>query len=177
VVEPIEVLAELFGSAGGQAYLGEAVSLATHMFQAGMLAERDGAPDCLVAAALLHDVGHIVGQRSQDLDMQHEVSGAEWLSQWFPEAVTEPVRLHVAAKRYLCATEPAYAARLSAASQLSLVLQGGPMSAEEVQRFESMPHASEAVKVRRWDEAAKDAGAETPGFEHFRVLLMRSLRD
>jgi len=177
---PIEQLADLFASHAGQAYFGEAVSVAVHMLQAGALAEAAAAPDALVAAALLHDVGHARGAPRDDDDQQtdhrHEETGADWLAQWFPPTVTEPVRLHVAAKRYLCATEPGYFQGLSAASVRSLALQGGPMRPDEARAFERSPYWQAALAVRRWDEAAKDPHASTPNFDHFRPLLDRLLR-
>jgi gamma-butyrobetaine dioxygenase len=181
-VRPIEVIGELFAGQGARDYLGEEVSVAVHMRQAGALAEAAGAPPAQVAAALLHDVGHIcgAGPSGRDLmdgtDNRHGETGAAWLAQWFPEDVTEPVRLHVAAKRYLCAVVPGYFGRLSAASVSTLSLQGGPMDAAEAAAFEARPHAAAAVAVRRWDEAAKDAAVTGPDFGHFRALLVSLLR-
>ena len=109
-------------------------------------------------------------------DNQHGETGAAWLAQWFDENVTEPVRLHVAAKRYLCAVVPNYFSKLSAASVYTLSVQGGPMNAEEAAEFETLPHAGAAVAVRRWDEAAKDSSATGPDFEHFRTLLASLIR-
>jgi gamma-butyrobetaine dioxygenase len=170
-VQPLERIAMLFEREGAHEYSGEAVSVSVHMLQAGALAEAGSASDHLVAAALLHDVGHLRSVASGRGD--HEESGARWLAHWLPPEVTEPVRLHVAAKRYLCATEPNYAARLSAASALSLVAQGGPMSSAEARAFERLPYAQAALAVRRWDEAAKDADATAPSFDHFHRLLTR----
>ncbi|MCI2419972.1 HD domain-containing protein [Saccharopolyspora sp. K220] len=173
---PIDHLAELFDGAGGKEYLGERVTTATHMLQAGARAEAAGAPDHLVAAALLHDIGHFPGLVSDtdptaDTDDHHDDHGADWLARWFEESVSEPVRMHVAAKRYLCAVEPGYFDKLSETSVHTLRLQGGPMSEQEVRDFEASPHARAAVELRRWDEAAKDPHAPTPDFEHFRPLL------
>jgi len=176
---PIDLIAGLFAGEGMRSYLGEDVSLATHMLQAGALAERSSAPGHLVAAAVLHDVGHFeeIGRRAADgqppeqADRRHEAAGADWLSQWFPEAVTEPVRLHVMAKRYLCAVEPDYLAGLSPASIRTLVLQGGVLSEAAARGFERVPHARAAIAVRRWDEAAKDPAVAPPPFEHFHHLL------
>jgi gamma-butyrobetaine dioxygenase len=176
--ELIEQLAALFAGEGLRSYLGEEVSLATHMLQAGALAELADAPDHLVAAALLHDVGHLeaIGPGSvaptAHVDRRHEDSGAAWLAHWFPESVTEPVRLHVAAKRYLCTVEPGYFGALSPTSVRTLELQGGPFSQDQVRAFESTPFAQDAVAVRRWDEAAKDPAAPTPSFDHFKPLLL-----
>ena len=154
------------------------------MTQAAALAEAAGAPRALVAAALLHDVGHLRGADpladGQDLsgrelmagsDNNHGERGAAWLARWFPAAVTEPVRLHVAAKRYLCAAEPGYFALLSAASVYTLSVQGGPMTAAEADEFAAGPYAAGAVAVRRWDDAAKDPAADVPGFAWYRSLL------
>jgi gamma-butyrobetaine dioxygenase len=163
----VETIGELFAGPGAQAYLGEPVSIGAHMRQAGALAEGAGADGSLVAAALLHDIGHL----RHETDARHGEAGARWLSQWFGEAVTEPVRLHVPAKRYLCAVEPGYFALLSAESVRSLARQGGPMTAEEAAAFEALPHAADAVTVRRWDEAAKDPAVTPPEFAHFAPLL------
>jgi gamma-butyrobetaine dioxygenase len=179
---PVDEIGELFAGEGAQDHLGEEVSVAVHMRQAGALAEAAGAPAAQVAAALLHDVGHICGRTisGRELmtgtDNRHGEAGAAWLAQWFGEDVTEPVRLHVAAKRYLCAVEPGYYAKLSAASVYTLSVQGGPMNGAEVAAFEALPHAQAAVAVRRWDEEAKDPDAPTPEFGHFEPLLRSLIR-
>ena len=163
----IEAIAELFAGPGARDYLGEPVTIGIHMRQAGALAEAAGAEQPLVAAALLHDIGHL----RQESDSRHGDAGAQWLSQWFGPAVTEPVRLHVAAKRYLCASEPGYFQRLSAESVRTLALQGGPMTADQVAAFEALPFARDAVAVRRWDDEAKDPAVTSPEFSHFEALL------
>lgn len=172
----IEELAALFATEGAREYLGEAVSQGEHMRQAGHLATRAGAAAPLVAAALLHDVGHFKGTLSgvelmRGNDNHHSQTGASFLAQWFGPAVTEPVRLHVDAKRYLCAVEQNYFDKLSAASVYTLSVQGGPMSKEEIGTYEVSPHARDAVALRRFDEQAKDPGAKTPAFECFAELL------
>jgi gamma-butyrobetaine dioxygenase len=180
-VDPVDEIGELFADEGAQDYLGEDVSVAVHMRQAGALAEAAGAPPEQVAAALLHDVGHICGgtvsgrELMAGTDNEHGEAGAAWLGQWFGPEVTEPVRLHVAAKRYLCAVEPGYFEKLSAASVYTLSVQGGPMNDAEVAAFEALPQAGAAVAVRRWDEEAKDPDLPTPEFGHFRPLLTRLL--
>jgi len=184
ITSPVDRLAELFTSAGAADYLGEPVTVAQHLLQAGALAAAAGAPDALVGAALLHDTGHLRGAdplAEQDelsgrelmagADNDHGERGAAWLGRWFPAAVTEPVRLHVAAKRYLCATEPGYFGLLSPASVYTLSLQGGPMTGAEAAAFAAGPHAADAVAVRRWDDAAKDPAADVPGFDWYRPLL------
>jgi gamma-butyrobetaine dioxygenase len=163
----IDAIAELFAGPGARDYLGEAVSIGEHMRQAGALAESAGAAAPLVAAALLHDVGHL---RSES-DARHGAGGARWLSQWFGAEVTEPVRLHVEAKRYLCAAEPGYFDLLSAESVRTLSVQGGPMTAEQAAAFAALPYAGDAVAVRRWDDEAKDPAVTPPGFGHFAPLL------
>jgi gamma-butyrobetaine dioxygenase len=182
ILAPVEAIAELFGSVGARDYLGEPVTVAAHLLQAGALAEAAGAPPPLIAAALLHDVGHLpgVGARSgrelmAGMDNHHAAQGAAWLARWFPPPVTEPVRLHVAAKRYLCATEAAYFALLSPASVYTLSVQGGPMSEAEAREFERVRFAAGAVAVRRWDDQAKDPAAALPDFAHFRPLLEKEL--
>lgn len=156
---------ELLAGKGGQDYLGEAVTIAVHSLQAGGLALRDDAPDALVAAALLHDIGHFTQAE------HHDDAGADWLATWFSPEVTEPVRLHVQAKRYLCAVQPSYAGLLSPASVHSLSFQGGPMTADEVARFEANPYHRDAVAVRRWDDEAKDPDAQTPDYAVFVPIL------
>jgi gamma-butyrobetaine dioxygenase len=174
--DAVRAIEGLFASEGAKEYLGEPVSQASHMLQAAMLAERDHADEALIAAALLHDVGHFAGTLTgHDLmrgtDNRHSETGAAWLSQWFGAEVTEPVRLHVAAKRYLCATEPGYAAALSPASVYTLSVQGGPMRGPELADFAENPYAARAVRVRRWDDLAKDPEAQVPGLDHFAGLL------
>jgi len=160
-------LAELFTGPGAAEYLGEPVTIGVHMRQAGARAEAAGAAPALVAAALLHDVGHLRGET----DDRHSQAGADWLARWFGPEVTEPVRLHVAAKRYLCAVEPGYLAELSQESVRTLAVQGGPMTAAEAAAFEARPYFSDAVRVRRWDDEAKEPEVEPPDFCHFSGLL------
>jgi gamma-butyrobetaine dioxygenase len=184
MMSPADRIAELFASAGASDYLGEAISVGAHLLQAGALAEEAGAAPALVAAALLHDVGHLRGadpraggleSSGRDLmtgtDNNHGERGAAWLAQWFPASVTQPIRLHVAAKRYLCAVESSYLGRLSEASVYTLKVQGGPMSEEEALEFERSQWAADAVAVRRWDDLAKDPAADVPGFGHYLALL------
>jgi len=163
-----ETIGELFAGAGARDHMGEPVPIGEHMLQAGALAQAAGAQSALVAAALLHDIGHLLGDSTED---RHGESGARWLSQWFGDAVTEPVRLHVPAKRYLCGAEAGYLGLLSAESVRTLSLQGGPMTAAEVTAFEALPFSRDAVAVRRWDDQAKDPAVTPPPFAHFAPLL------
>ncbi|WP_329551308.1 2-trimethylaminoethylphosphonate dioxygenase [Streptomyces sp. NBC_00696] len=179
--EFVDELAELFAGEGASAYLGEEVTMAQHMLQAAACAEQAGAPDALVAAALLHDLGHFHGPVSgeelmEGTDNRHSHTGADRLAEWFGPEVTEPIRLHVAAKRYLCAVEPGYFDRLSQASVYTLEVQGGSMSEVEVAAYEANPYAADGVAVRRWDDEGKDPEAPTPDFAHFRPLLTALLR-
>ena len=164
-----ETIGEMFAGPGARDHMGEPVPIGEHMLQAGVLAEAAGAQAALVAAALLHDIGHLLGE--DDDEERHGEAGANWLSQWFGDAVTEPVRLHVPAKRYLCAADPGYFGLLSAESVRTLSLQGGPMAAAEVAGFEALPFFRDAAAVRRWDDRAKDPAVTAPRFAHFAQLL------
>jgi phosphonate degradation associated HDIG domain protein len=151
-----------------------------HALQAAALAEHDGQDDALVVAALLHDIGHLVHDLGENpaadgVDDRHEEAGDAWLRRHFGPAVTEPVRLHVAAKRYLCATEPDYVAKLAPDSVRSLALQGGPMSTDEVAAFRALPHHEAAVILRRYDEQAKVKDLPTPPVAHFLPRVARVL--
>jgi len=151
-----------------------------HALQSAWLAERLGCSDALITASLLHDIGHMVhnlGDNPADegIDDQHEELGHAWLVDYFGPEVTEPVRLHVAAKRFLCAVEADYFAKLSSDSVRSLELQGGPMSAEEVAAFRALPHAEAAVQLRRFDEQAKVKDLVTPPVAHFMPYVARCL--
>ena len=177
----IREIFEAFEAHGDQLYIGEPVSMTEHMLQAAYGAELDGAGSILVAAALLHDFGHLIHGQPEDsaehgVDTQHEEVGAAYLSRYFVPAVVEPTRMHVAAKRYLCAVDPAYFATLSEASVLSLKLQGGPFTPDEARAFEARPFAAEAARLRRYDDAAKVAGAWTPNLDHYRPSLEAGLQ-
>jgi phosphonate degradation associated HDIG domain protein len=171
-----EEVLSIYGRLGATAYFGERVSMSEHGLQAAHFARVQGAPEALVVAALLHDVGHLletVPDQIEDWlsDARHEQVGARWLAQRFSAEVSEPVRLHVSAKRYLCATDPQYFSQLSAASVHTLKLQGGPMSPAEVARFEHEAYHREAVRVRRWDDQGKVAGLKTAGLREYATLI------
>lgn len=172
-------LTDLFARLGGLHY-GEDVSQLEHALQTAHHAKLDGAPPALIVAALLHDVGHLmqkVGEDAADhgIDTRHEHISAGYLARAFGPEVTEPIRLHVAAKRYRVAVDPAYLARLSKASLQSLVLQGGPMSESEVEAFLAEPATEAALRLRGYDEAGKAPDAEVAGFESYHDLLREQI--
>lgn len=166
---------ECFALRGDQHY-GEEVTEREHALQCAYFAAQAGEPEGLVVACLLHDMGHLLHDLGEDIaekgiDAQHEEHGARWLAKHFPPEIVEPVRLHVAAKRYLCARQPGYHDSLSEASQRSLALQGGVMSEREAQEFEGNPHADWAVRLRRYDDEGKVTALVTPSLESYRALL------
>jgi gamma-butyrobetaine dioxygenase len=203
-----------FASAAGAAYLGEAVTVAEHMLRTAWRARLAGADAPLVAAALLHDIGHVVtpdsavepdraagpdratgpdraaeeraGRDGTELDAAsafaagidagHEVVGAHWLEPFFPPEVTEPIRLHVLAKRYLCAVDAGYQRALSSASRRTLALQGGPLGPADAAEFTAGPHAAAAVELRRWDDDGKDPQVAVPPLVSYLPLLGRVAR-
>ena len=179
--DPTDRFLNLMATGGAQTYHGEPVSQLEHALQAAALAVQARADDALVVAALLHDVGHLTHAHGEDaaengLDTVHEALGADFLTTFFGPEVVEPVRLHVAAKRFLCAVDPAYLTALSQASQLSLQLQGGPMSPQEVDEFRANPQFQDAVLLRQWDDEAKVAGLEVPGLEAYRDRIRGLIR-
>lgn len=170
-----EILA-LYDQRGSDAYFGESVSMTEHALQAAYFARTAAAPPALIVAALLHDVGHLIEEVPSDIadwttDAHHEMVGARWLARRFRPEVSEPVRLHVPAKRYLLATDAEYFGRLSPASIITLKLQGGPMASHEVARFETERFHQDAVRVRRWDDQGKVEGLATPRLNDYRPLI------
>jgi phosphonate degradation associated HDIG domain protein len=175
----VDDLLALYGRWGSSHYDEEITQLA-HALQTAALASADGAPDPLVVAALVHDVGHLLhleisqgtaGGRAED--RRHEATGARHLAALFPPAVTGPVALHVRAKRYLCATDATYADALSDGSRRSLGFQGGPMEAGEIASFEAASGSDAAVALRRWDDQAKVDGLDVAPLERYADLLRR----
>ena len=174
-----EILA-VYMNKGLGAYGGERLNQLEHAIQTAMLAEKSVADASLIVASLLHDFGHLIHDFGESvfkrgIDDHHEIVGAERLSAFFGEAVTMPIGMHVEAKRFLCATDRVYMKILSPASTRSLNLQGGPFSVVESEEFISRPFAADAVKLRRWDEAAKQSGLHTPKLDHFRSYLKACL--
>lgn len=175
----ISEISHLYLTCGSAQYGGEAVSQLQHALQCASLAENYGAKPALICAALLHDLGHLL--RAQDRMDKHEVSAIEddlhqyfaipFLRGSFSDAVIEPIKLHVDAKKYLCAVDETYWSRLSAASQHSLELQGGAYSKEEAAKFIIQPYAEDAVNLRRWDDLAKAPETMPPEWSHYSALL------
>ncbi|NEQ95224.1 MAG: HD domain-containing protein [Cyanothece sp. SIO2G6] len=172
-------LIELYGDRGQAQYGGEAVSQLQHALQCATLAETAGASAELITACLLHDLGHLVHHLGEDvakrgIDDRHEYRAIPILETLFPAAVTTPIRLHVAAKRYLCAVDGTYWASLSPASQLSLDLQGGIFAEQAAAAFIQQPYAEDAVKLRHWDDLAKDPHQQTPNLSHFLAIMQQA---
>ena len=172
----VDYIADVFERRGAESYLGEEVSMAQHMLQAAQEAEISQADPELIVAALLHDIGHFSNEIPNSVLMKgtnnyHAEAGANFLADYFPRSVTEPIRQHVAAKRYLCATDPQYLSRLSEASVYTLKVQGGPMSPDEVAEFEKSPYLDNYIRVRVWDDAGKDPDKSHPDFSHYRELV------
>lgn len=171
----IDQIVRLYRTEGAARYGMEAVSQEQHALQCAMLAEQACAPPELVAACLLHDLGHLLhAEDDGGRDALHEYRALPFLRGEFPESVLQPMRLHVAAKRFLCATEPGYLEELSPASRRSLELQGGPFSPLEADRFYAEPHALDAVALRRWDDLAKSPTRITRGWDHYGAVLERA---
>lgn len=171
----------LFARKGGRAYDGEGVTQLEHALQTANLAQHSGATPALVTAALLHDLGHLLNDQGDTptlhgVDDVHQYAALPFLRPLFSDDVLAPIKLHVDAKRYLCATQPDYFEALSADSKRSLRLQGGPFTREQATAFIGEPYAQDAVNVRRWDDLAKVAGAATPPLAHFVLTLEAAQR-
>lgn len=180
--DPSPVLAtiERLYTAHGALVYGEQVNQIQHAMQCASLAQASGSTDAMVAAAMLHDIGHMLhGDAATALDTgeddRHESLGADWLARWFGDDVVQPVALHVQAKRYLCARDPGYLEGLSRVSTRTLHLQGGPMDAGQAAAFERIPHAQDAIDLRRWDDLGKKADCETAPLSHFMTVIERCL--
>ena len=174
----VDFIGSIFDRRGGEEYLGEPVNMGQHMLQGATIAEQQGQPEEIIIGALLHDIGHFTGEFGtftiEDTeDRHHEDAGAKVLERFFPKVITDCVRYHVAAKRYLCATKPEYFESLSEASIHSLHLQGGPLNHMEVVEFEKNPNLDQIIAVRYLDDAGKHAGMETPDYWYFAPMVQR----
>ena len=177
---PVLAIIERLYTAHGALVYGEQVNQIQHALQCASLAQQSGSTDAMVAAAMLHDIGHMLhGDAATALDTgeddRHESLGADWLARWFDDDVENPIALHVQAKRYLCAREPGYLEGLSRVSTRTLQLQGGPMDAGQAAAFERIPHAQDAIALRRWDDMGKKAAHETAPLAHFMTVIERCL--
>jgi [1-hydroxy-2-(trimethylamino)ethyl]phosphonate dioxygenase len=174
----IAFIGDIFTRRGADSYVGEDVTMSQHMLQGAQLAEQAEAGDAMIAAALLHDIGHYTNEFPKDAletgtDNHHDEAGAAVLAAFFPKSITDCVRYHVAAKRFLCATDAHYFDRLSAASVHTLGLQGGPMDDAEVSVFSKKTNLEAILQVRIWDDAGKVKDMETPDFDHYAPMLQR----
>ena len=177
----VQQLIDLFRTKGGREYDGEGVSQLEHALQTAHHAERAGAAPALVCAALLHDIGHMLNDQGdtptlRGIDDVHQYAALPFLRGLFDDDVLSPIKLHVDAKRYLCATRSDYYDALSVDSKRSLTLQGGVFSAQEAEAFIAQPYARDAVNVRLWDDLAKAAGAPTPPLAHFVPVMEAAQR-
>lgn len=175
MAQPIRELLTLLVTKGRVPYREIKVTHLEHALQCAALAQTQGASPSLIVAALLHDIGHLMRDQNdlhyRSVDLNHELRSIPVLEQFFGPAVTEPIRLHVLAKRYLCAVDPSYVVNLSTQAQLSLSLQGGCFLPHQAADFLSQPYAIEAVRLRRWDDMAHVPHCTTPPLEHFVPLL------
>jgi phosphonate degradation associated HDIG domain protein len=176
-ISSVNTVFEMLAAGGSEAYFGEPVSVLEHSLQAAWFVQRKGGGDSLIAAALLHDLGHLMHTEGEDaaergLDTRHEELAAAALEAHLSSAVLDPVRLHVAAKRYLCFADSKYRSALSEASLASLGLQGGPMTTIEAEAFLQLPYAREAIRLRHADDAAKVPGLAVPDLNTYRPLVI-----
>ncbi|KVM13863.1 phosphohydrolase [Burkholderia ubonensis] len=177
----LEEIRSLYQEHGHVAYSGEPVTQLEHALQSGLLAEEAGADDALVAAAFLHDLGHLLNRQGETpsargIDDLHQYYVLPFLRPLLPDAVLEPIRLHVDAKRCLCRTDAGYFESLSPDSVRSLALQGGVFSEEEAAAFLRRPFAEDALRLRRWDDMAKVEGRATPDLDHYMEIVARQVR-
>lgn len=173
--DAVEHILHLFATRGEEHY-GEDVSQREHAEQCAWHASADGADESLIIAALLHDIGHLLQKFGEDaadrgIDTKHERIGSGWLARILPPSVTEPIALHVAAKRYLATVNPKYLEGLSAASMQSFILQGGIMDADEMAAFLAHPWHQPALDLRRYDELGKVVGVDMPTFASYESMI------
>ena len=180
-VEVADFIINLFNTKGGDLYGGEAVTQLEHGLQAAHFAKQNNVSDELITASLLHDIGHLLHDLPDDatdhgIDDVHEELGANFLTKYFKDEVVESVKLHVAAKRYLCLVEPSYYETLSPVSKASLLLQGGIMNTNEKEAFEANLFYKQAVDLRRWDDMAKDPTLKVEPIEYYKNTIQNALK-
>lgn len=170
--ELLDEIEALYGEKGSEPY-GEQVTMLEHSLLTAATARGAGASDAMVVAAFLHDIGHLLVPPDDEFGKHtHDAIGGDWLAERFPPEVSEPVRLHVDAKRYLCGIDPAYYDDLSPASQYTLGQQGGPMTPEQCAEFALRPFSKEAVELRRWEDAfGKVTGVEPATMTELRPMI------
>jgi len=173
----VDLIEDIFERRGAESYLGEEVTMAQHMLQAAQCAEEAGADNSQIVAALLHDIGHYKNEIPESslvkgINNFHEEAGANFLEEYFPASVVEPIRQHVATKRYLCAVDSNYFSLLSSASVNTLDLQGGAMSHKEVKEFEKNEYLEQCINLRYWDDKAKDPEKKCPSFSYYQALIV-----
>lgn len=171
----------LFAARGDRAYSGEPVSQIEHALQSAELAEATGADPALITAALLHDLGHLLNDQGETptergIDDVHQYFALPFLRGLFGDEVLNPIKLHVDAKRYLCATRPGYYEALSADSKRSLALQGGVFDPAQCAAFDALPGARRAVALRLWDDQAKAEGRATPTLAYYVPIMEAAAR-
>src|SRR5579883_77167 len=171
-------LVDLLTTEGGASYFGEPVTVLEHSLQAAYFAQQANSSNELIAAALLHDIGHLLHQEQEDIaeqgvDTHHEELASALLAKYLPASVVTPIRLHVAAKRYLCYSDPDYLRALSPSSELSLKLQGGPMTPSEAEAFLASEFSQAAIALRRWDDEAKIQGLSVPPAADYLPILQQ----
>lgn len=174
-LKTVDNILDVFHQRGHRHY-GEDVSELQHALQSAEFASQFGESEEIILSCLLHDFGHLLHDLGEEIategvDALHEELGARLLVDLFPPEIVEPIRLHVAAKRYLCWSDASYTEGLSASSRLSLQLQGGPMTDQEAAEFESLPHYLRAVQVRRYDDMAKVPDMKTAELASYRGLI------
>lgn len=172
----VDDIIELFATVGAKPFAPGRLSAEQHALQCAALAEESNAGESLVLASLLHDIGHLLKSPDDDvaglyINNEHEHVGADWLATCFGPEICEPVRLHVEAKRYLCAVDPDYIDQLSDAQIRSLNLQGGPLTAKAQSRFLAQPYADDAIALRRFDQRANDPSRKPTWFESYAERL------
>ena len=178
----IDELEEIYATKGLETFEGDLIITHTsHGLQTAMIAEKEGASAPMIVAALLHDIGRIINPDDREItdsgrDAKHEEVAHEFLEAWFSPEVTMPIKLHVAAKRYLVATDPTYSKKVSPGSMRSMSGQGDVLTESEAAAFIEQPYAREGVTLRRWDDRAKSPDAQTPPFEHFIPYIKECLR-